>query len=88
LEILGSSFPQASPLATDPRLTLRRRPVALQGRDLAQMLQCIIEVHQLVDLVRFDPQPPPQRPDSVPDPTGSIGDEQDLVRCANFNSRK
>src|SRR3954449_7982172 len=34
LHLLGPSFQQASPLATDPRPALRRRPAALQGRDL------------------------------------------------------
>jgi hypothetical protein len=48
------------------------------------MLHRVIEVHQLVDLVRFDPQPPQQRPDPVPDPTSPVGDEQDLVRCGNL----
>src|SRR5947208_1865075 len=31
LHLLEPSFEQAAPLATDPRLTLRRRPAPLQG---------------------------------------------------------
>src|SRR5262249_43036284 len=84
LHLLDSSFPQATPLASDPRLTLRRRPAALQGRDLAQVLDRMIEVHQLMDLVRSDPQAPHQRPDPVPDPTRPISNEQDLVCRGNL----
>src|SRR6185437_10713651 len=83
LHLRDPSFEQAPPLAADPRLALGRTPAALQGRDLAQVLHRMIEVHQLVDLLRFDTQPPQQYPDPVPDPTGSIGDEQDLVRRGN-----
>jgi hypothetical protein len=44
------------------------------------MLHRMIEVHQLVDLFRFDPQATQQRPDAIPDPTRPVGDEQDSVR--------
>src|SRR5512142_3287946 len=73
------SLQKTSPLATNPRLTLRSRPASRQGRDLAQMLHRMIEVHQLVDLFRFDPQATQQCPDAIPDPTRPIGHEQDLV---------
>src|SRR3954463_5121184 len=43
LHLLEPSLEQAAPLAPDPRLTLRRRPAPLQGRDLAQMLHRMIE---------------------------------------------
>ena len=47
LHLIDPSFEQAAPLATNPRLTLRCRPAPPQGRDLAQMLHRMIEVHQL-----------------------------------------
>src|SRR3954469_5663895 len=56
--LLEPSLEEAAPLATDPRLTLPRRPAPLQGRDPAQVLHRVIEVHQLVHLLRFDAQPP------------------------------
>src|SRR5512135_3192364 len=74
------SLQKTSPLATNPRLTLRSRPASRQGRDLAQMLHRMIEVHQLGDLFRFDPQATHQCPDAIPDPTRPVGHEQDLVR--------
>src|SRR3982750_4247968 len=66
------SLQETAPLATDPGLTLRSRPASLQGRDLPQMLHRMIEVHQLVDLLRFDPQATQQRPDAIPDPTRPV----------------
>jgi hypothetical protein len=40
----------------------------------------MIEVHQLIDLVRFNPQATQERPDAIPDPTRPVGHEQDPVR--------
>src|SRR4051812_36548097 len=54
------------------RVNFAPRESALQGRDLAQMLHRMIEVHQLVDLFGFDPQATPQGPDAIPDPTRPV----------------